>query len=127
MLWLLGCASQRQALDEVALFFHDDLRWGRLPTAEGAVASDFREVFNQHHRGWGHGIQIQDMEVEQARGGLTEGVLRMRIHWLRGNDSTDLRETVVEEHWVASGTAWRLRAEAIIDGDPGLFVAPTRE
>lgn len=119
-----GCATQRQALDEAATFFHDDLRWGRLTVAETSVNAALRESFRAHHNHWGTAVRLMDMEIEGARSNGREGTLRVRVQWLRGSDSTDVRESVVEERWEGFGSTWRLMTETIIDGDPGLFVAP---
>ena len=122
----LGCASmQRQSLDETATLFHDDLRWGRLPTAEGTVDGAIRQAFTDHHRTWGSLVQVMDLEVESMRTSSLRGSVRLRVVWTRGDASTDLRESLVEEAWEVVDGSWKLRNEAVIAGDPGLFGTPT--
>lgn len=132
-IWLLSLAlaaascggTLRQSFDETAALFHDDLRWGRLPTAEGAVDPAIRTAFTQRHRPWGVTVHIMDVEVESMRANRDRGTVRLRVMWTRGTDSTEIRESVVEEAWETAGASWRLRNEAIIAGDPGLFGTPT--
>lgn len=117
-------ATTRQSFDEVATLFHDDLRWGRLPTAEGMVLPSIRRDFVQRHRAWGVTVHVMDVELESMRANTTQGTLRLRVSWTHGTDSTDIRESIVEEAWEVSGTDWRMRAESVISGDPGLFGTP---
>ncbi|MEZ4405001.1 MAG: hypothetical protein R3A52_00725 [Polyangiales bacterium] len=123
-----GCLStNRQMLDEVATIFHDDLRWGRLMSAEGVVDGRMRRAFAEHHRGWGTAVHVIDVELEHFRQGSSRGIARLRVSWTRGFDATDLRESVVEEQWVNDQGNWRLRNESVIAGDAGLFGTPTGE
>ncbi|MEZ4392435.1 MAG: hypothetical protein R3A48_15210 [Polyangiales bacterium] len=120
----LGCISTNRAtLDETAALFHDDLRWGRIPVAEGAVEARAREAFQQHHRGWGREVRVVDLDVDSVRLASTTGSLRVRVTWVGGTNSTDVRESVVEERWVSTDGNWRLAHEAIIAGDETLFPA----
>ena len=118
-------SSTRQSFDETAALFHDDLRWGRLPTAEGAVDPAIRTAFTQRHRPWGVTVHIMDVEVESMRANSDRGTVRLRVMWTRGTDSTDVRESLVEEAWESTDGAWRLRNEAVIAGDAGLFGTPS--
>ena len=123
---LAACSTtMRQSFDETAALFHDDLRWGRLPTAEGAVDPAIRTAFTQRHRPWGVTVHIMDVEVESMRANADRGTVRLRVMWTRGTDSTEIRESVIEEAWETAGSGWRLRNEAIIAGDAGLFGTPT--
>lgn len=125
LLLCLGCISTNRAtLDETAALFHDDLRWGRLPAAETAVDPRARAAFQQHRRAWGARVRVVDLDVDGVRAGATTGLLRIRVTWTSGGDSTDVRESLVEEAWESVGGNWRLRAEAVVAGDPALFGAP---
>lgn len=125
LLLCLGCISTNRAtLDETAALFHDDLRWGRLPAAETAVDARARAAFQQHRRAWGSHVRVVDLDVDAVRAGRTTGALRIRVTWTPGGDSTDVRESLVEEAWESTDGNWRLRGEAVIAGDPGLFTAP---
>lgn len=127
VLALLGCLgagcihTERRRLDEVVAFFHDDLRWNRMPAAEGAVDPRARAAFQRHHAGWGRAVTIMDMEMAhmQLRDGV--GTVVTRISWTRGEDSTIVRDSVVEERWEHFEGDWHLRAERVISGDTGLF------
>ncbi len=126
--WLMaaGCnTSMRQTLDETAAVFHDDLRWGRLPAAETAVDTEMRVAFQAHHRGWGQTVQVIDVEVESLRSNQNRGSARLRVAWVHAGDSTDVKQSLVEEQWESREGAWRLRGETVIAGDPGLFGTPT--
>ena len=88
-----GCiATNRVTLDETAALFHDDLRWGRIPAAETSVDARAREAFQQHHRGWGTQVRVVDLDVDAVRTASSTGMLRVRVTWVGGNDSTDVRE-----------------------------------
>ena len=120
-----GCATgTRQSLDEVAAIFHDDLRWGRLPAAEMAVDSSMRAAFQTHHRAWGASVQVIDVEIENLRSTALRGSARLRVSWVHAGDSTDVKQSLVEEQWESRAGAWQLRAETVIAGDPGLFGTP---
>ena len=124
----VGCAtSMRQTLDETAAVFHDDLRWGRLPAAETAVDTEMRAAFQAHHRGWGESVQVIDVEVESLRSTSNHGSARLRVSWVHAGDSTDVKQSLVEEQWESRAGTWRLRGETVIAGDPGLFVTPAPE
>ncbi len=123
----LGCGAantSRQALNETTTVFHDDLRWGRLPSAEGSVDPRMRGAFTAHHRHWGTTVQVMDVEVEHLRVASSRAMARLRVVWTRGVDTTDVRESVVEENWESQGGTWLLRDESVIGGDPGLFGTP---
>lgn len=117
-----GCiATNRVTLDETAALFHDDLRWGRIPAAETSVDARAREAFQQHHRGWGAQVRVVDLDVDAVRTASSTGMLRVRVTWVGGNDSTDVRESLVEEHWASTDGNWRLVRESVIAGDATLF------
>lgn len=126
LLTLAACnATNRQTFDETAALFHDDLRWGRLAASEGSVAAGMRTAFNQHHQSWGVVVHVMDIEVESMRTSSSASSARLRVVWTRGTDSTDVRESVVEEAWESTDGAWRLRNEAVIAGDASLFGTPS--
>jgi len=117
-----ACASgTRVGLDETAALFHDDLRWGRLPAAEASVGGPLRAAFHARRRGWGSEVTVVDLEVVHLRQNSGRGTARVRVAWTRGNDSIDIRESVVEEVWEARLGVWQMSAEAVIAGDPGVF------
>ncbi len=124
---LILCAAcstgTRVGLDETAALYHDDLRWGRLPAAEGSVGGALRAAFHARRRGWGTEVTVVDLEIVHLRQNSGRGTARVRVAWTRGNDSTDIRESVVEELWEARLGVWQLSAEAVIAGDPGVFAA----
>ena len=122
-----GCnATTRQSFDETAALFHDDLRWGRMPAAELAVDAEMRAAFQAHHRTWGESVQVIDVEVDSVRSTTDHGSVRLRVSWVHAGDSTDVRQTVVEETWESRLGAWKLRGERVVGGDPGVFgAAPT--
>lgn len=126
--WGGGCVStDRRMLDETTTIFHDDLRWGRLLSAQGVVDGRMRRAFAEHHRGWGTDIHVVDVEPVHVSQSSDSGVARLRVSWTRGYDATDLRQSVVEERWECQQGTWRLRNESVVAGDEGLFGTPTRE
>ncbi len=121
----IGCSSaSQQTLDDVASLFHDDVRWGRLPAAETVVTASLRTAFDHHHEGWGTRVRIMDMEVEGIRTALGTGTIRVQVQWTLGEDSTDLRQSLIEEDWVNQGGAWQLHGESVVVGDADIFTQP---
>lgn len=125
---LSGCTMTRQTLDQTVHLFHDDLRWDRMPMAETVVAPEARPGFQQRHRTWGSQIRIVDIEPVQVGTGGVRGVARVHVQWIGGEDSTEVRDSVVEERWDATYGRWMLRSERVVAGDPGLLAtaAPSR-
>ena len=122
LLVCVACASgTRMSFDETAALFHDDLRWGRLPAAEVNVDAPLRAAFHARRRGWGSAVTVVDLEVVHLRQSSGRASVRVRIAWTRGSDSTDIRESLVEELWERSGGGWQMKAEAVVAGDPGVF------
>lgn len=124
--WLAaaGCnTTNRQTFDETAALFHDDLRWGRMPAAELSVDSEMRAAFLAHHRTWGESVQVIDVEVDGMRSSGDHGTVRVRVSWVHAGDSTDVKQSVVEEQWESRLGAWKLRGERVVAGDQGLFGA----
>ncbi len=86
-----------------------------------------RAAFQAHHRGWGVSVQVIDVEVESLRSSSERGTARLRVAWVHAGDSTDVKQSLVEEQWESRAGSWRLRGETVIAGDPGLFGTPAPE
>lgn len=120
-----GCAAINPfKLDDTVALFHDDLRWGRYPAAEQAVAASYRARFARRAAAWARSVRIVDMELEAIRRAGLTGTVRARYTWTRP-DEIDTRETVIETHWRGDpGTgSWFCDGESVVGGDPALLAA----
>jgi hypothetical protein len=121
-----GCAPPAGSLasaQEAAQELNLDARFGRIEIAMDHVAPDAREGFAAHHRAWGAGVRIADVELAgmHARGEHECDVL-VRVAWYRP-EQQELRQTTVKQGW-RDQKGWQLTAEERVDGDVGLLGEP---
>ncbi len=120
---LAGCPAPPTALaraQQAAQEFNQDVRFGRSELMMEHVASAARDEFAEHHRAWGTGVRLADMELAGIR---PEGdhALRVvvRVAWYRPEEQ-ELRTTTLEQTW-HDKDGWQLVAEKRLDGDVGLL------
>ena len=119
----LGCPAPPSAMaraQQVAQEFNQDARFGRTEQTMEHVAPDARETYAAHHRAWGSGVRIADLELAgmHARGDHELDV-SVRVSWYRPEEQ-ELRTTTVEQSWRDTG-GWELTAEKRVEGDVGLL------
>lgn len=100
--------------------FNLDMRYGRTESAIEHVAPAARDDFTAHHRAWGTGVRIAELEVGGMKPKGDKDVdLTVHVSWYRP-EQQDLQSTTVKQHWHDDG-GWQLTSEERVDGDPGLL------
>jgi hypothetical protein len=100
--------------------FNLDIRYGRTETAINHVAPSARDDFTAHHRAWGAGVRIAELEVAGLHPkGDQDCEVIVRVSWYRP-DQQDLRTTTVKQHWHDTN-GWQLQSEERVEGDVGLL------
>jgi hypothetical protein len=107
-----------------------DARFGRTELALQHVAASAREDFVAHHRQWGAGVRIADVDFERMkpRGDHDVDII-VRVAWYRP-EQQELLTTTVKQSWRDAG-GWQLVAEERLEGavgllgEPVVFQAPT--
>ena len=120
---LAGCPAPPTALaraQQAAQEFNQDVRFGRSELMMEHVAPDARDEFAEHHRAWGTGVRLADMELAGIRPrGDHELEVIVRVAWYRPEEQ-ELRTTTLEQSW-RDKSGWQLFAEKRRDGDVGLL------
>jgi hypothetical protein len=100
--------------------FSVDLRYGRNEAALEKVAPSARDEFTAHHRAWGAGVRIAEVEITgmHLKGDRDVDVL-VNVAWYRP-DQQDLRATTIKQHW-HDQNGWQLVKEERAEGDVGLL------
>jgi hypothetical protein len=123
---LIGCpgpATSMAKAQEVVQEFNSATRYGRSEIAIDHVATAAREDFAAHHRAWGSGLRIADIEVAGVRPkGEHDAEAIVRVSWYRPEEQ-DLRMTTLKQTWRDQG-GWRLVSEERLEGDIGLLSEP---
>jgi hypothetical protein len=123
-LLLAGCAMPPTGLQrgqETAQDFNVDSRFGRGELVMGRIAPEERDEYALHHRAWGTGVKVADLEITtvKARGDADFDVF-VRIAWYR-QEEQELRTTTLKQSWHSKSEAWMLTSEQRVDGDLGLL------
>jgi len=118
-----GCPAPPTALaraQQVAQEFNQDVRFGRSELMMEHIAPAARDDFAAHHRAWGTGVRLADLELAgiRPRGDHALHVI-VRIAWYRPEEQ-ELRTTTLEQEW-SDKNGWQLVAEKRLDGDVGLL------
>jgi hypothetical protein len=121
-----ACASSPAPLArarEVAQEFNLNARFGQNELVIEHVAPDARDTFTAHHRAWGSGVRVADVEFSgmKPRGDHDVDIF-VRVAWYRV-DQEELLTTVVKQGWHDTG-GWQLVTEERSDGDRGLLGEP---
>jgi hypothetical protein len=123
----VGCPAAPTPLaraQQTAQEFNLDSRFGRGEQVIDRVAPAAREEYASHHRGWGTGLRVADVELAgmRARGEHDIDVL-VRVAWYKLEDQ-ELRTTTLEQSWHDKPEGWQLVAERRVEGDIGLLGEP---
>ncbi len=118
-----GCPAPPTALaraQQAAQEFNQDVRFGRSELMMEHIAPAARDDFTAHHRAWGTGVRLADLELAGIRPrGDHELHVIVRIAWYRPEEQ-ELRTTTLEQEW-SDKNGWQLVAEKRLDGDIGLL------
>ena len=120
---LVACISPPTPMakaQETTQDFNLDMRYGRTESAIEHVAPSARDDFTAHHRAWGTGVRIAELEVAgmKPKGDQDVEVI-VHVAWYRP-EQQDLRTTTVKQHW-HDKNGWQLTSEERLDGDAGLL------
>jgi hypothetical protein len=118
-----ACASPPGSLAaarEAAQALNLDARFGRNELAMDHVAPSARDEYAAHHRAWGSGVRVADVEMSgmKPQGDHDVDVI-VRVGWYRP-EQEELLSTTVKQRWHDAG-GWQLVGEERLDGDMGLL------
>jgi hypothetical protein len=109
--------SAQQAAQELNM----DARFGRGEFTLDRIAPAARKEFEAHHRAWGSGVRVADVELAGSRPQGDHDVdIFVRFAWYRMEDQ-ELRSTTLKQGWREKNGGWELVAEERADGDVGLL------
>jgi hypothetical protein len=121
---LAGCPMPTTgiaAAQQTAQDFNMDARLGRNESLIEQVAPTERDEYALHHRAWGNGVRIADVEFGgMKKHGDQDVDIVVRITWYRP-EQQELRNTTLKQQWHPKGIGWELLAEQRVDGDIGLL------
>lgn len=113
-----------QRAQQTAQDFNLDSRFGRDDLALSRVDPKVRDEYAEHHKAWGAGIRIADIEMAGFKPhGDTDVEVFVRVAWYR-MDQQELRTTTLKQAWHSASEDWLLVSEQRADGDPGLLGDP---
>lgn len=126
-LGMTACAapSRSQRVQEAAYELNVGLRFGQTAVALEKVASQERGEFLKRHRQWNRQLRIVDVDLVGMNIQETEAEVYVTIQW-QHEDFSDVRSTVIRQHWKDNRGSWQLVSEAHAQGDQGLFGDETR-
>ncbi len=106
---------------ETAQNFNLDARFGRNELVLDQIAPDAREEFSQHHKAWGVGVHVADIELAGIKAhGEKDADIVVHVSWYRP-EQQELRSTTLQQQWHAKTDGWQLVGEKRVDGDIGLL------
>ncbi|HEX3346225.1 MAG TPA: hypothetical protein VHS09_16695 [Polyangiaceae bacterium] len=106
---------------ETAQSFNEDARFGRNEMVLDQIAPAAREEFSQHHRAWGKGIRVADIELAGLKKHGDKDVdIVVHVSWYTP-EQQELRSTLLQQTWHNKTDSWQLMAETRMDGDIGLL------
>jgi hypothetical protein len=120
---LPACMSPQSPLaraQETTQDFNLDRRFGRSDDALEHVANAARDNYSVHHKAWGAGIRIADVEMGGVRiGADKDAEVMVRVSWYRP-EQNDLHLTLLRQKW-HDQDGWKLVTEERVEGDTGLL------
>ena len=121
---LAACSAPFTGLakaQETAQTFNLDSRFGRTEMVLDQVAPAAREEFSLHHRAWGGGIHVADVELGAMKVRDDKDVdFTVHVSWYRP-EQQELHSTTLKQTWHPKLDSWQLVGEKRIDGDIGLL------
>lgn len=113
--------SSGAKLQEASQELNVNARFGRMEMAVQYVSAKEREEWARHHKWWGGKIRIADSEMAGTRI-ITDGEadVSVKVAWYRP-DEQELHVSVIKQKWKDVNGEWKLVAEALLEGDPGLL------
>jgi hypothetical protein len=116
----IGAATGMARAQETVQEFNAATRYGRSDMALEHVAAAERDAFAAHHRAWGNGVRIADIEVAGIRPKPErDAEAIVRVAWYRP-EQQELRSTTLKQGW-RDENGWRLVSEERLEGDIGLL------
>ena len=79
-----------------------------------------REEFSLHHRAWGVGIHVADIELAGIKAHGDDADISVHVSWYRP-EQQELRSTLLQQTWHHKTDSWQLVSEKRTDGDIGLL------
>lgn len=127
LLGLAACAapSRSQRVQEAAYELNVGLRFGHTAVALEKVAAQERSEFLKRHRQWNHKLRIVDVDLVGMNVRENDAEIYVTVQWQHA-DFSDVRNTVIRQHWKDNRGTWQLVSEARAQGDDGLFNDETR-
>jgi hypothetical protein len=106
---------------ETAQSFNQDARFGRNELVLDQISPAEREEFSLHHRAWGVGIHVADIELAGIKAhGDSDADISVHVSWYRP-EQQELRSTLLQQTWHHKTDSWQLVGEKRMDGDIGLL------
>ena len=128
--WGLGCVlvsacamppTGAQRAQQTAQDFNLDSRFGRNELVLPRVDPAARDEYTLHHRAWGTGVRVADIEMMGMKPhGDADVDVFIHVSWYRMEEQ-DLRSTTLKQSWHSKSDAWMLVSEKRMDGDLGLL------
>jgi hypothetical protein len=128
--WGLGCVlvsacamppTGAQRAHQTAQDFNLDSRFGRNELVLPRVDPAARDEYALHHRAWGTGVRVADIEMMGMKPhGDADVDVFIHVSWYRMEEQ-DLRSTTLKQSWHSKSDAWMLVSEKRMDGDVGLL------
>ena len=121
---LAGCPAPTSGLakaQQTAQEFNLDARFGRTELVMDKIAPAERDEYALHHRAWGSGVRVADVELAGMRAhGENEIDVFVRVAWYRP-EQEELRATTLQQSWHSKADGWELVGEKRVEGDVGLL------
>jgi hypothetical protein len=106
---------------QTAQDFNLDARFGRSELVMNRIAPAAREEYALHHKSWGSGVRVADIEVVGTKPhGDADFDVFIHVAWYR-MDEQELKSTTLKQSWHQKSDDWLLASEQRLDGDIGLL------
>lgn len=106
---------------QTAQDFNMDARFGRNELVMNRVAPAEREEYALHHKAWGSGVRVADVELVGIKPhGDADFDVFLRVSWYRMEEQ-DLKSTTLKQSWHQKTDDWLLASEQRLEGDLGLL------
>lgn len=94
-------------LEESTLYYYNDLRWSRLPSAAMRMHPDLREAFVADWTRRLAAVELQDIEVIDMRQDLEQDAadVSLAFSWV-DRQTMQLRSATVSQRWLRTDKGW---------------------